>query len=72
MSIKHSVTELVIKSVHMGFLSIARKEDDVDKPTEVWLEVSGTEDFPLIIETEKDIDELCKVLQDCKKLLKIV
>lgn len=70
MAIKHVVTEIEIKSTDMGYLNITRQEDGVENASSVWLEIQGSEDYPLIIETEKDIDDLCKSLQECKKLLK--
>lgn len=66
MAIKSNTTTIEIVSEHDGFLEVNRHwESD-----EVWLTITGDNEAPLILSTDKDIDDVCKALQECKKLLK--
>lgn len=66
MAIKNIITEVDIESEHDGYLVVKRMcENNV-----TWLEIHGDIEYPFIIENAKDIDDLCKYLQEYKKLLK--
>jgi len=66
MTIKSNIVEIDIESVERGYLVLNRYNEN----DSIWLTIYGDKDFPFIIENTKDIDDLCKLLQDYKKLLK--
>lgn len=66
MAIKKTVTAVEIDSAHDGFIEVTRHSEN----NSTWLEIRGDTDFPFILESVKDIDKLCKCLQECKILLK--
>ena len=66
MSIESKITQVIIESSHMGFLLVQRKTEN----EETWLEIGNEGDYPLVIQTEKDIDKLIDELRMLKTLLK--
>lgn len=66
MAVKAVLKEMLIESEHDGYLTIIHTYENDD----VWLEIRGDNGYPFIIESEADIDALCKALKSCKKLLK--
>ena len=72
MTIKSYTTDIEVKSNHMGFLNITRKENSPELDNNsAWIEISNDENYPLILESIEDIDELCRVLQESKKLFNL-
>jgi len=74
MTLKTNIETIEITSKHMGYITINRCSDevseDVSKPIGVWLEIRGCDDYPLVIETVEDLNELAKQILECKKLFK--
>lgn len=66
MAIKSNTITVEIVSEHDGFIEVTRHSN----AGTVWLAVTGDKEAPLVMENAKDIDDVCKALQDCKKLLK--
>lgn len=62
MAIKCFIESAIIESDHDGYISV-----DIKNENGAWLELHNDKNFPLVIETDRDIEEFAKQL---KMLLK--
>lgn len=65
MAIKTHTNEIEVTSEHMGYLLIRRHTENG-----IWMEITGNESYPLVLQTDKDFDDLINILHECKKYLK--